>query len=268
MLLSSPYLAKPGKKFKLGKCSTSDDGKFKDKDAAVEPTQKNLDKLDEMQELMYAEGKHALLIVLQAMDAGGKDGTIDFVFSGVNPQGCQVTSFKVPTALELSHDYLWRIHAACPGRGMIGIFNRSHYEDVLVTRVKNIINASECKRRYAQINAFEKLLVEEGTTVLKFFLHISKDEQKERLIARQEDKAKWWKFNPGDLEARKQWDEYQSAYEDAINATSTEHSPWYVIPADRKWYRNYVISDLIVQALKNLDIKIPKVEDPRPYKVV
>jgi PPK2 family polyphosphate:nucleotide phosphotransferase len=268
MLLDSPYLAKPGKKIKLGKFSTNETGKFKDKETAIAAARKHLDRLDELQEVLYAGAQKSLLIVLQAMDGGGKDGTIDFVFSGVNPQGCQVTSFKVPSALELSHDYLWRVHSACPGRGMIGIFNRSHYEDVLVTRIKKIIDTSRAKKRFHHINEFERLLVDEGTTVLKFFLHISKDEQKERLIARQNDKSKWWKFNPGDLEARKDWDAYQEAYEDMLNATSTGHAPWYIIPADRKWYRNYAVSGLIVQALEKMDLKLPKVtDDPRKYVV-
>jgi PPK2 family polyphosphate:nucleotide phosphotransferase len=268
MLLDSPYIAKPGKKIRLDKLSTNDTGKFKDKETALAAARKNLDRLDDLQEKLYAEAKHGVLIVLQAMDGGGKDGTIDFVFSGVNPQGCQVTSFKVPSSLELSHDYLWRVHEAAPARGMIGIFNRSHYEDVLVTRVKNIIDAPRAKKRFHHINEFERLLVDEGTTVLKFMLHISKDEQKERLIARQNEKAKWWKFNPGDIDARKDWDAYQRAYEDAINHTSTNHAPWYVIPADKKWYRNFAISDLIVKAMEKLDLKLPKVtDDPRKYVV-
>jgi PPK2 family polyphosphate:nucleotide phosphotransferase len=268
MLIDSPYLARPGKKIKLSSIKTDDAGKFADKEAGLAAAEKNLERIDTLQERLYAEGKRSLLIVLQAMDGGGKDGTIDFVFSGINPQGCSVTSFKVPTALELAHDYLWRVHAACPERGQIGIFNRSHYEDVLVTRVKKIIDLPTCKRRYEHIAAFEQMLADSGTVILKFMLHISKDEQKERLVARQQDKTKWWKFNPGDLESRKDWSAYQAAYEDAISATSTEAAPWYVIPADRKWYRNFVVSDLIARALEKMNPQFPKSEDPRKYVVV
>src|SRR4051812_21694247 len=195
-MIDSPYLVEPGKKLKLGKRSTNDTGKFKDKSAAAGPTAKNLEKLDELQEELYAESKRALLVVFQALDAGGKDGAIEHVFSGVNPQGCSVTSFKAPTPLELSHDFLWRIHAATPGRGTIGIFNRSHYESVLVERVKKLVPKSTWAARYDHINEFERILTDEGTTIVKFFLHISHEEQKERLEARLKDPEKNWKFNP------------------------------------------------------------------------
>src|SRR4051812_17040170 len=249
---NSPYMVRPGKKLKLAKRATNDTGHFKDKEQAADDTAKNLQRLDALQEKLYAEGKHALLVVVQAMDCGGKDGAIDHVFSGVNPQGCQVTSFKVPTSLELRHDFLWRIHDACPPMGMIGIFNRSHYESVLVERVHKLVPESVLKSRYDHINAFEKLLADEGTTILKFFLHISKEEQKERLEARLKDKSKNWKFNIGDLAERKLWPKYQQAYEDALEKCSTKHAPWVVVPADRKWFRNWVISDTIVRTLQTL----------------
>ncbi len=260
-MLKSPYLVHPGKKLKLNKLATDDTGDFDDKEDAAAATQKNLDKLDELQELLYAEAKHAVLIVFQAMDGGGKDGAIEHVFSGVNPQGCQVTSFKAPTALELAHDFLWRIHAAVPRKGMIGIFNRSHYESVLVERVHELVPEKVWKGRYDHINNFEWLLADEGTTIIKFFLHISKDEQKQRMEARLEDKAKNWKFNVGDLKERALWDDYMKAYEDALEKCSTEDAPWYIVPADKKWFRNWVVSDTIVRTLQSLDMKYPKAEE-------
>jgi PPK2 family polyphosphate:nucleotide phosphotransferase len=268
MPISSPHLIKPGKAVHIEKLSTDFTGDFKDKDDALKVAQKNLKRLAELQELLYAESKHAVLVVLQATDTGGKDGAIEFVFSGINPQGCRVESFKAPSTLERSHDYLWREHMRCPSRGMIGIFNRSHYEDILITRVARTIDTKTAQRRFRQINDFERMLSEEGTTILKFFLHISKDEQKDRLIARQQDKAKWWKFSPADLEARKQWAEYQKAYEDMLAHTSTDYAPWYAIPADRKWYRNWAISDILVRAIEALDPKYPKPEvDPRKFLI-
>jgi PPK2 family polyphosphate:nucleotide phosphotransferase len=268
MQIESPYLVKPGKKFDLGGIPTSDMGRFKSKEAGIAAAEKNLEKMAELQEKLYAEAKHSLLIVLQAMDTGGKDGTIEFVFSSIDPQGCAVTSFKAPTNTELSHDYLWRIHSACPARGMFGIFNRSHYEDVLVPPVKQWITKDHAKRRCDHINAFERMLVDEGTTILKFFLHISKDEQKERLIARQNDPAKQWKFNPSDLDSRADWDKYMTAYESIFSSCSTEYAPWYVVPADRKWYRNYVVSDIIARTLLQMDPKFPKVAiDPKQFVV-
>lgn len=269
MIIDSPYVVRPGKKFALDKVDTRDDGKFDSKEEGVAAAQKRLAKLPELQERLYAEATQSLLIVLQALDTGGKDGTIDHVFTRVNPQGCSVTPFKAPSTIERAHDYLWRVHAACPARGMIGILNRSHYEDVLVPVVKGWIANGRAKQRYRQINDFERMLVEEGTTIVKIMLHISKDEQKERLIARQEDPAKHWKFDPGDVETRRDWDKYQAAYERLLNECSTEHAPWYVVPADRKWYRNYVVSDLIVKALEQMDPKYPKVSvDPRTFKIV
>ncbi|HEX4055861.1 MAG TPA: polyphosphate kinase 2 family protein [Tepidisphaeraceae bacterium] len=253
----SPFRVEPGKKVDLSKWPTDDTGPFKDKSQAKPATKKNLKRLIELQELLYASSSHAVLIVLQAMDAGGKDGAIDHVFSGVNPQGCNVTSFKVPTHLELSHDYMWRYHQACPRKGMMEIFNRSHYESVLVERVKNLVSKDIWSTRYDQINDFERMLTTENTLVLKFFLHISKDEQKKRLQARLDDKSKHWKFDANDLATRKQWDDYTEAFEDALRYCSTDRAPWYVVPADHKWFRNWVISDTIVRAMEKLSMKYP-----------
>lgn len=256
-MFDSPYRVSNGKKFKLDRCATNDTGDFKDKEDAEPASRKNLARLHDLQEVLYAQGKHAVLIVLQAMDAGGKDGAIDHVFSGINPQGCSVTSFKRPTDRELSHDFLWRIHASAPARGMIGIFNRSHYESVLVERVRKIVPKDVWSPRYDHINNFEKLLADEGTTIIKFFLHISRDEQKERLEARLSDPHKNWKFDPGDLEERERWDDYQEAFEDLLRRTSTDWAPWYVVPADKKWFRNWVLSETIVNTLDALDMAFP-----------
>lgn len=215
------------------------------------------ERLAQLQELLYAEGKHKLLIVLQAMDTAGKDGVIRHVFKGVNPQGVEVANFKVPTPIELAHDYLWRVHQRTPASGQIVIFNRSHYEDVLVVRVKNLAPPERWSRRYHHIVEFERLLAEEGTTILKFYLHIDLDEQKKRLEARRDDPTKQWKFNPGDLEDRKLWPQYMEAYEDAISRTSTEWAPWFIVPANRKWYRNLVISQVIIDTLEKLDMRYP-----------
>lgn len=214
--------------------------------------------LEELQERLYAEHRHKVLIVLQAMDTGGKDGTIRHVFEGVNPLGVRVASFKVPSAVELDHDYLWRVHQQTPGKGEIVIFNRSHYEDVLVVRVHQLVPESVWSKRYEQINHFERMLAEEGTTILKFFLHISQDEQKERLQARLDDPDKQWKFNTGDLAERKLWQEYMRAYEEVLNRTSTDWAPWYIVPANRKWYRNLVVGTVVVHALKELKMEYPK----------
>ena len=214
--------------------------------------------LEALQELFYAENKHRVLIVLQAMDSGGKDGTIRHVFEGVNPSGVRVASFKVPSKEELDHDYLWRVHKQTPRKGEIVIFNRSHYEDVLVVRVHNLVPEEVWRKRYSQINDFERLLSEEGTIILKFFLHIDKIEQKSRLQARLDDPQKRWKFSLGDLEERKLWPDYTEAYEEAISRTSTEWAPWYIIPSNRKWYRNLTIAKIIIGTLKNLDMEFPQ----------
>jgi PPK2 family polyphosphate:nucleotide phosphotransferase len=256
-MTESPYLVVPGQKFHLKDVRTDDTGPFADKSAGKAATAENLELLDELQETLYAEAKHALLVVLQAMDTGGKDGTIESVFSAVDPQGCMVSSFKAPTSLELAHDYLWRIHQAVPPKGMVGIFNRSHYESVLVERVRSLVPKEVWSRRYKHINEFERMLCDEGVTIVKFFLHISKDEQKARLQSRLDDKEKLWKFNPADLKERERWDDYQVAYEDALNECSTKHAPWYVVPADRKWFRNWVVSDVLVRTLKGLKMHYP-----------
>jgi len=218
-------------------------------------------RLEELQELLYAEGEHRLLVVLQAMDTGGKDGTIRHVFDGTNPQGVKVASFKKPTPREMAHDYLWRVHPHTPGNGEIVIFNRSHYEDVLVVRVHGLVPAEVWSRRYDQINAFETRLADEGTTILKFFLHISKEEQRQRLQARLDEPTKHWKFSRSDLAERKRWDAYTEAYEAVLSKTSTRSAPWFVVPADRKWYRNLVVSEVLVDTLERLDMRYPKAEE-------
>ncbi len=226
-------------------------------------------RVESLQEVLYAEGKHKVLIVLQAMDTGGKDGVIRHVFDGVNPQGVKVANFKTPTPRELAHDYLWRIHPHTPGRGEIVIFNRSHYEDVLVVRVHNLVPPEVWERRYDHINAFERMLVDEGTTILKFYLHISKEEQAERLQARLDEPDKRWKFSLGDLDERLLWDEYMAAYEAVLSRTSTEWAPWHLIPADRKWYRNLVIGTILVSTLQNLEMRYPELDyDPDVVEVV
>jgi PPK2 family polyphosphate:nucleotide phosphotransferase len=250
-------LVPAGSQVRLTDYDPDDTGSYRKKAAAKSQRQHYVDHLQDLQQVLWAEDKHALLIVLQAMDAGGKDGTIKHVFRGVNPQGCRVTSFKVPTKEELDHDFLWRIHKAVPGRGQIGIFNRSHYEDVLVVRVDNLVPEEVWRQRYEQINQFEKLLAETGTTILKFYLHISREEQKERFEARLRDPTKNWKFSRGDVEKRQQWDDYMQAYEEALSRCSTPWAPWYVIPANHKWYRNLLVSKIIVEALEKLDMHYP-----------
>jgi len=246
---------------------TNESGGF-DKDEGQRLTKKLNNKLEEFQELLYAEHKHKVLVVIQATDTGGKDGTIRHVFDGVNPQGVKVASFKKPTELELAHDYLWRVHAQTPGAGEITIFNRSHYEDVLVVRVHDLVEADVWSRRYEHIRNFEEMLTDEGTTIVKIFLHISKEEQRQRLQARVDEPRKNWKFSFGDLEERKLWDDYQEAFQAMLAETSTPNAPWYVVPADRKWFRNLVISEIMVQTLESLDMGWPAPEDRVPGTVV
>lgn len=256
------YLVKPGDRVDLRKRDPADRSYFKgDKEESRTELLKINSRLEELQELLYAEHKHSILIVLQALDSGGKDGTIRHVFDGVNPQGVKVAGFKVPTAEELDHDYLWRVHKHTPAKGEIVIFNRSHYEDILVVRVHNLVSRSIWRRRFKHIRDFEHLLADEGTTILKFFLHIDKDEQKERFQARLDTPHKRWKFRLGDLEERKLWSDYMAAYEEAIAKTSTEWAPWYVIPSNRKWYRNLIISRIVVGALEGLKMSYPKTEE-------
>jgi PPK2 family polyphosphate:nucleotide phosphotransferase len=257
--MTQPFLVTPGSQVRLADYDPGFTGDYANKSSTKAERKRYVKRLRDLQEVLWAEGKHSLLIVLQATDAGGKDGTIKHVFRGVNPQGCRVTSFKVPTEEELDHDFLWRVHKAVPRRGQIGIFNRSHYEDVLVVRVEALAPEEVWRQHYEQINHFEKLLADAGTTILKFFLHISREEQKERFEERLEDPTKSWKFSRGDLEKRQRWDDYVLAYEEALSRCSTPSAPWHIIPADHKWYRNLVISQIIVEALEALDMHYPPV---------
>jgi PPK2 family polyphosphate:nucleotide phosphotransferase len=220
-----------------------------------------LERLAELQNRFYADGRHALLIVLQGRDASGKDGTIRHVFGACNPQGCAITSFREPSELEKRHDYLWRVHQAAPAKGMIGVFNRSHYEDVLVVRVHDIVPKREWSDRYRQINDFERILAENGTVILKFFLHISKKEQRKRLLSRLEDPEKNWKFRAGDLDDRQLWNDYTRAYRDALGQCSTKLAPWFVVPADEKPLRNYLIARIVVDALERIDPQYPEADE-------
>lgn len=246
------------KKVKLKDYDPDFTGNFDDKEDITPLLEKDLERLAELQDVLYAEGKRSLLVVLQAIDAGGKDSTIKHVFRGLNPQGVHVASFKTPTAEELAHDFLWRIHKEAPKKGYIGVFNRSHYEDVIAVRVHDIVPKKVWKQRYDQINQFEELLVENGTAILKFFLYISKDEQKKRFEERLENPSKHWKFSLDDVEKRKYWDDYIEAFEDAITKCHTEHAPWHIVPANHKWYRNYVITQAIIDTLKNMNLKYPE----------
>ncbi|QQS08008.1 MAG: polyphosphate kinase 2 family protein [Phycisphaerales bacterium] len=261
------FRVKPGSKVDLKKI---DPGTTKglNRDEGEDLLKKNRKKLDDLQYLLYAEDTRSILLVLQAMDAGGKDGTIRDVFEGVNPQGVHVTSFKAPSSEELEHDYLWRIHKATPRRGEMGVFNRSHYESVLVERVKGLAPEHVWRPRYAQINAFESHLAACGTMIVKCYLHISKEEQLERLKRRLNDPKRQWKMNPADFEERKRWDAYMEAFEDAIELCSTAACPWYIVPSDCKWYRNAVISTILVKMLEKMDPKLPRMAiDPSLFKV-
>ncbi len=231
-----------------------------EKKAAREEEGKLEEKLANLQERLYAEGKQSLLVVLQALDAGGKDSTIKKVFDSVNPQGVHVSSFKAPTLEELSHDFLWRIHKRVPEKGYIGIFNRSHYEDVLVVRVNELVKEAIWQKRYDQINQFEHMLSENGVRIVKFYLHISKDEQKERFQERLDNPEKNWKFSTGDLKVREQWSDYLDAYEDVLTKCNTKYAPWYIIPANRKWYRDLVISRILVETLEDMNPQYPPPE--------
>jgi PPK2 family polyphosphate:nucleotide phosphotransferase len=252
------FLVKPGEKLRLKKLDPSETGKVESEDAAKEVAERYLKELAHQQTLLYAEHKHSVLVVLQAMDAGGKDGTIRRVFSGVNPQGVDVASFKQPTPLELAHDFLWRVHVQAPKAGQIVIFNRSHYEDVLVTRVHKLVDKKTCVSRYEHIRDFEALLAQSGTTVLKFFLHISKDEQLARFAQRLDDPGRNWKISESDYSERELWDDYVDAYEDAIRATSAAEAPWYVIPSNHKWFRNLAVSQIITDTIADLGLAFPK----------
>jgi PPK2 family polyphosphate:nucleotide phosphotransferase len=266
--MSSEHQLIPGKNVRLEGITTRAKSFHDDRETAEREFSELRDEFVDLQRKLYADGRHKLLIVLQAMDAGGKDGTIRSVFRGVNPQGVRITSFKKPSDDELAHDYLWRIHRAVPANGMIGVFNRSQYEDVLVVRVENFVPKGVWESRFEQINQFERMLTETGTTILKFYLHISKEEQAERFQARLDDPTKNWKFSIDDLEKRKKWDEYLVAYEDVINLCTTDWAPWYVIPSDQKWYRDLAIARVVVKTLRKLDLRFPKTAiDPKMIRV-
>ncbi len=262
-----------GKRLNLKNHRTDFTGDYKDKTAAIEDLRKNVARLDELQDVLYAQNRHALLIIFQAMDAAGKDGAIKHVMSGLNPQGCEVTSFKQPSAEEIDHDYLWRCAKRVPERGRIGIFNRSYYEDVLVVRVhpeilrlsqlpENLENDKNIwKKRFEQIKNFENYLTENGVHVLKFFLHVSKEEQKNRFLARIETPEKNWKFSAGDAKERGFWSEYMQAYTDAMQNTSTKDAPWHIIPADKKWFTRVAVSEIIIKKMQSLDLQYPKISE-------
>ncbi|SRR5579884_1153127 len=256
--LAGRFIVEPGKPFKLSKLDPDDTAGLEDKPRYAGVLQRNIRRLFRLQTLLAASEDYAILVILQAMDAGGKDGTIRHVMTGLNPQGCRVTSFKVPTPEESRHDFLWRVHKAVPKRGEIGIFNRSHYEDVLVARVHRIVPKRVWAARYESINDFEALLARNHVVILKFFLHISKEEQARRLAERIEKPHKNWKVSPSDIEERKFWDDYTEAYQDALAKCSTPHAPWYVIPANKKWFRNLAVAQILADTMAGLDMKYPK----------
>jgi PPK2 family polyphosphate:nucleotide phosphotransferase len=258
----------PGTEVRLSDRDPAGEGLFADKDAAKQSLERCAEAIDALQDRLYAEQKRALLVVLQGIDTSGKDGTVRGVFNRCGPLGVSVKAFGRPTALELQHDFLWRVHNAVPRTGMIGIFNRSHYEDVLVVRVRDLAPPDVVDRRYEQINAFEKHLTENGVTILKFMLHISKDEQRERLQARLDEPKSRWKFNPGDLEDRALWGEFERAYEIMLERCSTAHAPWRVIPADRKWRRNAIVAAIVHGALEEMDPQYPAPDwKPSDFKI-
>jgi PPK2 family polyphosphate:nucleotide phosphotransferase len=258
MKIKSSHLIKPHSKVRLAKISSSGTGDFKSEDAAKAVLAKHRGQLANLQDVFYASQSKALLIVLQGMDTAGKDGTISHIFSGINPQGCDVAQFKVPTPLEARHDFLWRVHAHVPPRGMIGIFNRSHYEDVLSPRVHKLISTDTVSRRLEDINEFESFLNDNDVLILKFYLHISKDEQTRRLQSRIDDKQKHWKLSDADIHERQFWPQYIDAYNQILSTTSRKHAPWFVIPSDHKWYRNIAISAIILDLMQSLKLKFPQ----------
>jgi PPK2 family polyphosphate:nucleotide phosphotransferase len=267
--MTDRWRVRPGEGVRLAEVDTSSvEGAPGGKSQTKSVTGVLNDELRELQDKLWAEGERSLLVVLQAMDTGGKDGTIKHVFGGLIPQATRVASFKAPTPDELAHDFLWRIHAQTPAAGRTVVFNRSHYEDVVIVRIHKLVDEDVWRARYALINDFEETLARAGTTVVKLFLHISKAEQKQRLQERLDDPAKRWKFNAADVDERAFWDEYQRAYEDAINATSTKVAPWYVIPADRNWYRNWAVSSVLVDTLRRLDPKYPDPPDLDGVEIV
>ncbi len=255
--LARELIVKPGSKIKLEKVDPGDTSGY-DKESAGDHLTKNLERLSVLQYMLYAEAKRSVLVVLQGIDAGGKDGTIRHVMSGLNPQGVDVTSFKVPEGAETRHDYLWRIHRAVPEWGKMGIINRSHYEDVLVVRVHDLVPKRVWEKRYGEINDFERMLSDSGVHIVKFLLYISKDEQAKRFRERIDDKQKNWKFSPADVKEREYWDQYIEAFQDMLRNCSKDHAPWYVIPANNKWFRNLAVSQILVHTLEKMDLKFPK----------
>lgn len=261
------FLVKPGKRIDLRSVDPRCTGDYLSKDEARHDFAVNYERIGELEGRLFCEKKHALLIVLQGMDAGGKDGTIKHVVSAVSPSNCEITSFNVPAGEELDHDFLWRVYKRLPRRGTIGVFNRSHYEDVLAARVRKIVPEQVWRRRYRQINTFERLVSDLGTKIVKIFLHISKDEQRRRLEERLHNPAKSWKYQPGDLEDRKHWGAYLDAYEDAFFHCNTQECPWHIVPADKKWYRNLVVSQLVVKALESIKPVLPRIAQPRKIRI-
>lgn len=255
------YRVLPGTDLDLTTFDASDHADIPDKETAKKILKKNRKQIIDLQERLYAENGQSLLVVFQAMDTGGKDGCIENVFKGVNPSGCRVRSFKKPNSTEMSHDFLWRIHQHAPRTGVIGVFNRSHYEDVIVARVKDLASPEILERRYDHINAFERLLEDSNTRIVKFYLHISKDEQKRRLENRLSNPHKHWKYSSADLQERQYWDDYQAAFEVALERCSTETAPWFVVPANHKWFRDVVVSTAILEALQDMDPQYPEPEE-------
>lgn len=258
MSFANDFRIKPGSKVNLAKIDANYQGAYENEAVTTEELNKYSQRLTELQSVMYAENKHAFLIVLQAMDGGGKDGTIHHVMSAMNPQGCSVAGFKVPTEEELAHDYLWRIHKMTPGKGHITVFNRSHYEDVLVVRVHNLVPKDIWSKRYNEINAFERELANGGTTIVKFFLHIDKDEQLRRFRDRLDQPDKQWKISDADYKEREYWDDYQKAYMDVLSKCSFNYAPWYVVPANHKWFRDLAVSQILVETMEGLKMRYPE----------
>ena len=258
MKLSERFKVKPGSNVRLARWDPDDTAGFPDRQSVETKTQKNLKRLSELEYLLYAENKRSILIVLQAMDAGGKDGAIRHITSSLNPQSCKVIPFKTPCEHELAHDFLWRIHQEAPRKGEIRIFNRSQYEDVLIVRVHNLVPKSVWSERYDQINVFEEILAHNDTHILKFYLHISQEEQLERFRARLKDPTRHWKVDPADFEERKHWDDYMRAYEAVLSRCSTPHAPWFIIPANKKWFRNVALSEILVEHLSSLPMHFPE----------
>ena len=256
------YLVPPKAQVSLSDWDPDDTGKFRgDKQQALLASEELREKLDDLQELLYVEHRHKVLVVFQAMDTGGKDGAIRHLFKGLDPNGARVANFKEPTEEEKDHDFLWRVHRQVPSNGELVLFNRSHYEEVLIARVHQLVSPEVWSKRYGQINDFEQMLAENGTTILKFYLHIDRGEQRQRLQARLDEPNKRWKFRLSDLQDRKLWGEYVKAYEDVVNKTSTDSAPWYIVPANHKWYRDFVVSSVLVNTLEGLQMKYPEPEE-------